>query len=71
MTLVSSKRSASAAGMDVSAETSVSKRQRVQNDLAKTTTQTLAVQNCVYSAEGFSDSFCISHAVNLHIESEE
>jgi len=68
-TLVSSKRSASAAGMEVSAETPGSKRQCVQNDLTKATTQTLPVQNCIYPTGRFSDLFCISRVLNLHIES--
>jgi len=70
MTLVSSKRSASAAGMEAGAETSGSKRQRVQKD-SKKAVQSLAVQNGIYAAEKFSDSFSISHVLNLLVESEE
>ena len=67
--LASSKRSASVAGMDTSAETSGSKRPRVKN-IIKNTTSALAVQNGIYAAEKFSDSFTISHVLNLLVESE-
>ena len=69
-TLVSSKRSANAAGMEASAETGGNKRQRVQKDSVKTATQTLAVQNGIYAAEKFSDSLSVSHVLNLLVESE-
>ena len=69
VTLVSSKRSASVAGMDASGGTSSNKRQRVQKNTMKKATETLAVQNGIYAAEKFSDSFSISHVLNLLIES--
>ena len=68
---MSSKRSASAAGMKVGAETSSSKRQRVQKNPTKTVADTLAIQNGTYAAEKLSDSFCISHVLNLLIKSED
>ena len=37
----------------------------------KIATQALSVQNGIYAAEKFSDSFCISHVVNLLVESED
>jgi hypothetical protein len=55
--------------MEVDAEPSSSKRRRVQESI-KTATQTLAVQSGIYAAEKFSDSFCISHVLNLLVESE-
>ena len=67
---MSSKRSASAAGMKVSVEISGSKRQRVQKNPTKTVADTLAIQNGTYAAEKLSDSFCISHVLNLLIKSE-
>jgi len=57
--------------MKTSAEASGNKRQRMQKGPAKTTTQTLAVQNGMYAAERLSDSFVISHVLNLLITSEE
>jgi len=57
--------------MKTSAEASGSKRKRTQKGPAKTTTQTLAVQNGMYAAERLSDSFFISHVLNLLIRSEE
>ena len=69
-TLVSSKRSASVAGMDASGGTSSNKRQRARKNTTKKTTETLAVQNGIYAAEKFSDSFSISHVLNLLVESE-
>ena len=67
MTRISSKRSASVAGMDANAGTSSSKRPRGTKKPAK---KVLANQNGIYSAEKFSDSFSISHVLNLLIESE-
>jgi len=51
---MSSKRSASAAGMEVGDETSGSKRQRVQEDPIEAAIQTLEVQNEMYARERFS-----------------
>jgi len=62
-TLVSSKRSASVAGMEASSGTSSNKRKRVQKNTAKKATETLTVQNGIYATEKFSDSFSISHVV--------
>ena len=59
-TLVSCKRSASAAKLDGSAAVSSNKRQRVKKPTKKHT-----VQNGTYAAAKFSDSFSISHVVNL------
>ena len=70
VTLVSSKRSASVAGMGASGETSGNKRQRIQKNTTKKATETLAVQNGIYAAEKISDSFSISHVLNLLVESE-
>jgi len=56
--------------MEAGVEISGSKRQRVQKDSRKTT-QPLAVQNGIYAAEKFSDSFSISHVLNLLVESED
>ena len=70
VTLVSSKRSASAAGMDASAGTSGKKRQHVKKATERRTTDALAVQNGVYAAEKFSDSFSISHVLNLLVSGE-
>ncbi|KAF9649100.1 hypothetical protein BDM02DRAFT_3167171 [Thelephora ganbajun] len=69
-TLVSSKRPTSAAGMEGGAEIPSSKRQRVQKDTVKRATKTLAVQDGIYAAEKFSDSFFISHVINLLVESD-
>ena len=69
-TLVSSKRSAGAAGMEASADTLGSKRQRGQKAAFKTATKALAFQDGVYTTEKFSDSFSISHVLNLLVESE-
>jgi len=66
-TLVSSKRSASAAGVDGGAKTSGSKRQRVRK---MDTTQSLAEQAATYAAEKFSDSFSVSHVLNLLVRCE-
>jgi hypothetical protein len=69
VTLVSPrKRSASAAGMDVSATTSGSKRQRME--AINKARLPLAIQNGIYAGEKFSDSFSISHVLNLLVESE-
>jgi len=57
--------------MGAGAEIPGSKRQRVQKDSTRTATQTLAVQNGIYAAEKFSDSFSISHVLNLLVESED
>ena len=70
ITLVSSKRSANVTGIDTSAEASGSKRQRAQKDSGRKTTQSLAIQDAVYAAEKFSNSFIISHVLNLLVESE-
>ena len=70
MTRISSKRSASVAGMDANAGTSSSTRPRGTKKPAKKVNQALANQNGIYSAEKFSDSFSISHVLNLLIESE-
>ena len=56
--------------MGASGGTSSNKRQRVQKNTAKKATETLAVQNGIYAAEKFSDSFSVSHVLNLLIESE-
>ena len=56
--------------MDVGAETSGSKRQRTQKDSVRKTTLSLAIQDGTYAAEKFSDSFSISHVLNLLIDSE-
>ena len=56
--------------MKASAEISGGKRQRVQKNPAKTVADTLAIQNGTYAAEKLSDSFCISHVLNLLIKSE-
>jgi len=69
MTAGSSKRSAGAAGMDSSAGTSGRKRQRTQKNSGKTT-QTLSEQAGRYAGEKFSDSFSISHVLNLLVEGE-
>ena len=71
VTLISSKRSASAAGIEASTGTSGSKRQRIRKDTTRKTTQTLADQNGIYAAEKYSDSFSISHVLNLLVESED
>ena len=72
MTLISSKRTASAAGMEASAETSSgSKRKRMQKGTMRPVAQTLADQNGVCAADKFSDSSSISHVVNLLVESED
>ncbi|KAF9647703.1 hypothetical protein BDM02DRAFT_3270005 [Thelephora ganbajun] len=68
-TLVSTKRSASAAGMEAGTEIPSSKRQRVQDSI-KAATQALAAQNGIYAAEKFSDSFSISHVLNLLVEND-
>ncbi|KAF9645198.1 hypothetical protein BDM02DRAFT_687172 [Thelephora ganbajun] len=70
VTLVSSKRTTSAAGMEASAEISGSKRQRIQKVSTKMATQTLVVQNGIYAAEKFSDSLSISHVLNLLAQSD-
>ena len=56
--------------MDVGAETSGSKRQRTQKDSVRKATLSLAIQDGTYAAEKFSDSFSISHVLNLLIDSE-
>ena len=55
--------------MDTNTGTSSSKRQRVAKKSVKKLKQTLANQDGIYSAEKFSDSFSISHVLNLLIES--
>ena len=65
-TLVLSKWSASAAGLDGNAGVSSNKRQRVKNKPVKKT----IVQNGRYAAAKFSDSFSISHVVNLLVAGE-
>ena len=69
--LISSKWSASMAGMEVSTGTLGSKRRHIRKDTMRKTTQTLADQKGVYAAEKFSDSLCISHVLNLLVESED
>jgi hypothetical protein len=66
-TLVSSKRSAGAAGMEVSTEGS--KRRRLRGGPRKPMGLHKA-QNGIYAAEKLSDSFSVSHVVNLLIRSE-
>jgi len=56
--------------MDASAGTSSRKRQRTQKNSGKTT-QTLSEQAGRYAGEKFSDSFSISHVVNLLVEGED
>ena len=56
--------------MDTSAVNSGSKRRRVKKIATRGTTRTLSEQDGIYSAEKFSDSFCISHVVNLLIKGE-
>ena len=68
--MVSLKRSVGAAGMEASEVISGSKRQRTEKDASKKTTQILAVQNGIYTAEKFSGLFSISHILNLLIESK-
>ncbi|KAF9783684.1 hypothetical protein BJ322DRAFT_1109538 [Thelephora terrestris] len=67
---VSSKRSASTAEMDTSAMSSSSKRPRVKKSSPKVPTQTLTDQNGIYSAHKFSDSFWISHVINLLVQGD-
>ena len=69
-TLVSSKRPASVAGMDGGSGTSGRKRRRVQKSSTRETTQSLAAQAGTYAAEKFSDSFTVSHVLNLLIQGE-
>jgi len=57
--------------MEVGDETSGGKRRRVQEDSIEAAIQTLEVQNEVYAREKFSDSLCISHVLNLFVESED
>ena len=68
-TLVS-KRSASAAGMDSGTATSGSKRRRVQKNSTREVTQSLAAQAGTYAAEKLSDSFSVSHVLNLLVLGE-
>ena len=56
--------------MDTSAVNLGSKRRRVEKKTTRRTTRTLSEQDGIYSAEKFSDSFCISHVVNLLIKGE-
>jgi len=56
--------------MDASAGTSGKKRQHVKKATERRTTDALAVQNGVYAAEKFSDSFSISHVLNLLVSGE-
>ena len=70
MSCVSSKRSASVAGIDANVGTSSSKRPRVTKKPANGVAKLLENQNGIYSAEKFYDSFSISHVLNLLIKSE-
>ena len=70
-TLVFNKRSASAAGMHGGAGTSGNKRRRVQKNSTRETTQSLAIQAGTYAAEKFSDSFSVSHVLNLLVQGEK
>ena len=56
--------------MEVSAGTSGSKRQRIQKNTVKGTTQPFANQVGTYAAEKFSDSFSTSHVLNLLVRGE-
>jgi hypothetical protein len=54
--------------MDASVVASGSKRQRTET--INRATMSLAAQNGIYAGEKFSDSFSISHVLNLLVESE-
>ena len=69
-TLVSFKRSASTAGMEIGAGISGGKRQRTKEGIISMNRQSLAERDGIYSAEKFSDSFSISHVLNLLVKSE-
>jgi len=69
-TLASSKRSASVAGVEASAGSPGSKRQRVEKDATETTTQSLTFQANAHVAKKFSGSFSVSHILNLHVMGE-
>ena len=69
-TAVSHKRSAGTAGMDASELASGEKRQRMEKDASKKTTQHLGVQHGIYAAEKFSGSFSVSHVLSLLVRSE-
>lgn len=69
-TVASFKHSASTAGLDTGAEALSTKWQRTGKDPIKKIMRSLAVQAGMYAAEKFSDSFSISHVLNLLIESE-
>ena len=57
--------------MGADAEAPGSKWQRVKDNSAKGTRKPFATQVGMYAAEKFSDSFSISHTLNLLIESED
>ena len=67
---LASKRTASAAGMDGGAGTSGSKRRRIQKNSTTEVTQSLADQTDTYAAEKLSDSFSVSHVLNLLVLGE-
>jgi len=69
-TLISTKRTASAARMDSGAGTSGKKRRLVQKNSAREATQSLATQVGTYAAEKLSDTFSVSHVLNLLVRSE-
>ena len=56
--------------MDASAGTLGGKRQRTQKNSTNEITLSLATQDGTYAAEKFSDSFSISHVLNLLVKSE-
>ena len=68
--LMSNKRSSRTAGMNGSVGTSGNKRRRVQKSSTGETTQSLAAQTGTYAAEKFSDSFTVSHVLNLLVQGE-
>ena len=67
---VSSKQSASAAGMGTDTEALGSKQQWVKNNHKKTC-EKFTTQVGKYATEKFSDSFSISHILSLLVESED
>ncbi|KAF9780823.1 hypothetical protein BJ322DRAFT_1112224 [Thelephora terrestris] len=70
-TVASFKHSASTAGLDTGAEALSTKWQRTGKDPIKKIMRSLAVQAGMYAAEKFSDSFSISHVLNLLIENDK
>ena len=72
VTLISSKWTAGAAGMEASTETSLgSKQQCMQKDTMRLVTETLAYQNGIQVVDKLSDSSSISHVLNLLVKSED